>query len=133
MLCREQKIELSAQKKPAVQTYCADREQSRLSAQPPTQLCRELQKWAQRRKVTAATAVGPAVGPTVRCAESPPMALGTEICAECLTKALGKELKKSNSRIQTFCFINLHPYKKHMLKFHIKIDIYFVFNNFISF
>jgi hypothetical protein len=58
----------------------------------------------------------------------------TEICAECLTKALGKEFKKkSNSHIQTFCFINLRPYKKHMLKFHTKIDIYFVFNNFISF
>jgi hypothetical protein len=31
-LCREQQIELSAQKKPAVQTVCAEREQSSLSA-----------------------------------------------------------------------------------------------------
>jgi hypothetical protein len=79
-LCREQKIELSAQKKPAVQTYCAESEQSRLSAQPTThgteELCRELQEWAlgtagtSRRKVTTATSVGPAI----RCAESPPMA-----------------------------------------------------------
>jgi hypothetical protein len=113
-LCREPDPKLSAQgrfaeskrsssrhrKKPTVQTYCAEREQRHLSAQPLThgteELCRELQKRAlgtaqtSRRKVTAATAVGPAV----RCAESPPMALGTEICAECLTKALGKEFKK---------------------------------------
>jgi hypothetical protein len=50
-LCREQKIQLSAQKKLAVQTYCAEREQSGLSAQPPThgteELCRELQKLAK--------------------------------------------------------------------------------------
>jgi hypothetical protein len=55
------------------------------------------------------------------------------ICAECLTKALGKELKKIKFTHSNLFFMNLHPYKKHMLKFHIKIDIYFVFNNFISF
>jgi hypothetical protein len=40
-----------------------------------------------------------------------PLALGKEFYAECIFKTLGKELKKSNSHIQTFCFINLHPYK----------------------
>jgi hypothetical protein len=44
-LCRELRVQLSAQKQPAVQTYCAEREQSRLSAQTSTHgtedLCRE--------------------------------------------------------------------------------------------
>jgi hypothetical protein len=138
-LCREQKIQLSAQKKPAVQTYCAEREQSRLSAQPPThgteELCRELQKLAlgtaetSRRKVTAATTVDLAV----RCAESPLLALDTEICAECLTKALGKELKNIKFMHSNLLLHQPTPLKKHMVKFHIKIDIYFVFKNFISF
>jgi hypothetical protein len=115
---REQKIELSAQKKPAVQTYFAETEQSSLSAQPAThgteELCRELQKRAlstaetSRRKVTA---VGPAVGPAVRCVESPPMALGTEICAECLTKALGKELKNQIHTFKPFASSTYTPTK----------------------
>jgi hypothetical protein len=114
-LCREQRVQLSAQKKPAVQTYCAEREQSRLSAQTTTRgtedLCRELEKRAlgtaatSRRNVTAVTAVCPAV----RCAESPLLALGT--CAECLPKALAKELKKSNSHIQTFSSSTYTPTK----------------------
>jgi hypothetical protein len=84
-----------------------------------------------RHNGTAVTSVGP----VVKCVESPPLALGKEFCAECLIKALGKELKKI---IFTHSKLLLHqptpyPYKKHMLKFHIKIDIYFVFNNFISF
>jgi hypothetical protein len=99
-LCREHQIELSAQKKPAVETVSAEREQSRLSTQPRTHdteaLWRELQKqalgtaWTSRHNGTAVTAVGPAV----KCAESPPLALVKEFCAECFFKALGKELKK---------------------------------------
>jgi hypothetical protein len=48
-------------------------------------------------------------------------------------KGSRQRIKKIKFTHSNFFFINLHPYKKHMLKFHIKIDIYFVFNNFISF
>jgi hypothetical protein len=105
-LCREQRVQLSAQKKPAVQTYCAEREQSRLSAQPSTHgtehLCRELQKRAlgiaatSRRNVTAVTAVGPAV----RCAESPLLALGTEQLCRVPDKGSRQRIKKN--QIHTF-------------------------------
>jgi hypothetical protein len=98
-------------------------------------LCRELLKRAlgtaatSRRNVTAVTAVGPAV----RCAESPLLALGTEKL--CRVPDTGSRQTIKKNQIHTFKPF-LHqptPLKKHMLKFHIKIDIYFVFNNFISF
>jgi hypothetical protein len=99
-LCREQRVELSAQKKPAVQLYCAEIEQSRLSAQTWTHgtehLCRELQKRAlgtaatSRRNVTAVTAVCPAV----RCAESPLLALDTEQLCRVPDKGSRQRIKK---------------------------------------
>jgi hypothetical protein len=108
-ICREQRAQLSAQKKPAVQSSCAEREQCRLSAQAPTHgtenLCRELQKRAlgtaatSRRNVTAVMAVCPAVN----CAESPILALGTEhLCRVPATSSRQRIKKKSNSHIQTF-------------------------------
>jgi hypothetical protein len=48
-------------------------------------------------------------------------------------KGSRQRIKKIKFTHSNLFFINLHPYKKHMLKFHIKINIYFVFNNFISF
>jgi K+-sensing histidine kinase KdpD len=105
-LCREQRVQLSAQKKLAVQTYCAEREQSRLSAQTTTHgtedLCRELEKRAlgtaatSRRNVTAVTAVCPAV----RCAESPLLALGTEHM--CRVPAKGSRQRIKKNQIHTF-------------------------------
>jgi hypothetical protein len=105
-LCREQRVQLSAQKKPAVQTYCVEREQSRLSAQTTTHctedLCRELEKRAlattatSRRNVTAVTAVCPAV----RCAESPLLALGTEHL--CRVPAKGSRQRIKKNQIHTF-------------------------------
>jgi hypothetical protein len=105
-LCREQRVQLSAQKKPAVQTYCAEREQSRLSAQASTHdteyLCRELQRRAlgtaatSRRNVTAVMAVCPAV----KCAGSPLLALGTEHL--CRVPATGSRQRIKKNQIHTF-------------------------------
>jgi hypothetical protein len=116
-LCRELDPKISAQGRFAESnrsssrhrknpTVCAEREQSSLSAQPTThgteELWRELQKQALGTSETSwhnGTALT-AVGPAVKCAESPPLALGTKFCAECLIKALGKELKEN--QIHTF-------------------------------
>jgi hypothetical protein len=116
-LCREHQIELSAQKKPAVQTVFAEREQSRLSAQPRTHdteaLWRELPKQAlgiaknSRQNGMTVTAVGPAV----KCAQSPPLALGKEFCVECLIKALGKELKNQIHTFKPFASSTYTPTK----------------------
>jgi hypothetical protein len=105
-LCGEQRVQLSAQKKPAVHTYYAEWEQSRLSAQTTTHgiehLCRELQKRAlgtaatSRRNVTAITAVCPAV----RCAESPLLALGIEQLCRVPDKGSRQRIKKY--QIHTF-------------------------------
>jgi hypothetical protein len=116
-LCREQRVQLSTQKKPAVQTYCAEREQCRLSAQEPTHgtedLCRELQKRAlgtaatSRRNVTAVMAVCPAV----KCAKSPLLALGTEHLCRVPATGSRQRIKKSNSHIQTFSSSTYTPTK----------------------
>jgi hypothetical protein len=60
-----------------------------------------------------------------------PLALGKEFCAECIFKTLGKELKNQIHTSKPFASSTYTP-TKHMLKFRIKINIYFVFNNFIS-
>jgi hypothetical protein len=122
-LCRKQRVQLSAQKQPAVQTYCAEREQSHLSAQTTTHgtedLYRELEKRAlgtaatTRRNVTAVTAVCPAV----RCAESPLLTLGTEDLCRVPATGSRQRIKKIKFTHSNLFFINLHPYKKHMLKF----------------
>jgi hypothetical protein len=134
-LCREHQIELSAQKKPVVQTVCAEREQSRLSAQPRTHsteaLWRELQKKAlgiaetSQHNETAVTAIGP----TVKCAESPPFGSRCRV----LFQSSRQRIKKNQIHTSKPFASSTYTPTKHMLKFHIKIHIYFVFNNFISF
>jgi hypothetical protein len=100
-LWREQRVQLSAQKKPAVQTYCAEREQSRLSAQASTHgtedLCRELQKRALGTAATSRRNERPS-WPFARPSNVPRAHFwlsAQSTCAECLPQALGKELKKN--------------------------------------
>jgi hypothetical protein len=142
VLCRELDPKLSAQRRCAESKWSSTRHRKNpryrrivprgnrgLSAQTSTHgtedLCRELQKRAlgtdatSRRNVTAVTAVCPAV----RCAESPLLALGTEHLCRVPAKGSRQRIKKINFTHSNLFFINLHPYKKHMLKFHIKIDI----------
>jgi hypothetical protein len=159
---REQKIELSAQKKPAVQSAqgrfarAKDRALGTEKTRGTDILCRDgteqplgtASDSRHRRTVPRAAEAGPQHSRDLTTQSNgrwPGRWPGRQMCREptygsrhrnlCRVpdKGFRQRIKKSNSHIQTFRFINLHPYKKHMLKFHIKIDIYFVFNNFISF
>jgi hypothetical protein len=62
-----------------------------------------------------------------------PQALGKEFLAECFSKALDKEFKKNQFQTSKLLASSTYTHTKDMLKFHINIDMYVVFNNFISF
>jgi hypothetical protein len=99
-LCREHQIELSAQKKPAVQRVCAEREHGRLSAQPRTHGTEAL--WREWQKQALGTAETPrhngmavtAVGPAVKCAESPTFGSRQRILCRVLFQNSRKRIKK---------------------------------------
>jgi hypothetical protein len=61
------------------------------------------------------------------------MPLGKMFLSECFSKAPGKELKKNQFQTSKLFASSTYTHTKHMLKFHINIDMYVVFNNFISF